>query len=208
MQHTLGVLRVGPTAVGEQVRPPPPRAPTLALLSVPLSPYPAPESLCRRDYELTRAPCAQSGHAERVDGRVGRCRSWRATSSASSRSLSVSPALSTRATGSSMRPRAHMNRALTSFSLRAGQSSPRWHPLPFSSRKLVSSLAGHLTTAPLDAHRVSLERNRAQAAERCPSRCSHSSRRPSEPSRRGRVLTRPHPPSRATEGRGCTLVSR
>ena len=42
----------------------------------------------------------------------------------------------------------------------------------------------------------------------CPSRCLHSSRRPSTSSRRGRVSTRPRPPSRAPEGSGCTLVSR
>ena len=49
-----------------------------------------------------------------------------------------------------------------------------------SSRKLVSSLAGRLATAPLDAHRVSLERIWAQAAKDARSRRPYSSRRPSE----------------------------
>ena len=110
--------------------------------------------------------------------------------------------------GSSMRSCTPVSRALTSFSLRAGQSGPRWHPLPFAPRKLALSLAGRLSTAPVDAHRVSRESCRAQAAERCPFRRPHSSRRLRKPSRRGRVSTRPHPPSRAPEGRGCTLVCR
>ena len=95
-----------------------------------------------------------------------------------------------------------------SCTVRAGQSRPRWHPLPFSSRKLALSLAGRLSTAPVGAHRVSRESCRAQAAERCPSRRPYSSRRLREPSRRGRVPPRLHPPSRAPEGSGCTLVSR
>ena len=110
--------------------------------------------------------------------------------------------------GSSMHSCAPVRRALTSFIVRAGQSRPRWHPLPFSSRKLALSLAGRLSTAPVGAHRVSRESCRAQAAERCPSRRPYSSRRLRESSRRGRVPTRPYPPSRAPEGSGCTLVSR
>ena len=66
----------------------PPRRPSLARSSS--------STLRGRDDELTRAPRAQGGHARRVDGRVERCRSWRSTSSGSSRSLYVSPALSTR----------------------------------------------------------------------------------------------------------------
>jgi len=55
-----------------------------------------------RDNELTRAPRTQGSPAQRVEGRVERCRSWRSTSSGSSRSLYVSPALSARATSSGM----------------------------------------------------------------------------------------------------------
>jgi len=110
--------------------------------------------------------------------------------------------------GSRMHSCASMSSALTPFTVCAGQSSPRWHPLPFAPRKLALSLADRLSTAPVDAHCVSLEGDRAQAAERCPSRRPYSSRRLREPSRRGWVLTRPHPPSRAPEGRGCTLVCR
>jgi len=166
------------------------------------------ETLRRRDDELTRAPRAQGGHAGRVDGPVERRRWWRSTSSGSSRSLYVPIALSGHATGSSEHSCASVSCVLTSFALRAGQSRPRWHPLPFAPRKLALSLAGRLSTAPVDAHRVSRESCRAQAAERCPSRRPYSSRRLREPSRRGRVLPRPHPPSRAPEGRGCTLVCR
>ena len=176
--------------------PPSPRARQLA------------EWLRRRDDELTRAPRAQDGPAQRVERRVERCRSWGSTSSGSSRPLYVPFALSARATSSSMPSCAPVSRALTSFTVCAGQSSPRWHPLPFASRKLALTLAGRLSTAPVDAHRVSRESCRAQAAGRCPSRRLYSSRRLREPSRRGRVPSRLHPPSRAPEGSGCTLVCR
>ena len=70
----------------------------------PSSAFPRPRRLLetplRRDDELTRAPRAQGGPAERVDGRLGRCRSWRSTSSGSSRPLYVPLALSARATSS------------------------------------------------------------------------------------------------------------
>ena len=90
-----------------------------------------------RDNELTRALRTQGSPAQRVEGRVERCRSWRSTSSGSSRSLYVPPAYSSRATGSSEHSCASVSCALTSFTLRAGQSSPRWHPPPFASRKLA-----------------------------------------------------------------------
>ena len=124
------------------------------------------ETLWGRDDELNRAPRAQNGPAGRADGRVERCRIWRSTSSGSSRSLYVPIALSGHATGSSEHSCASVSCALTSFALRAGQSSPRWHPLPFSSRKLVSSLAGRLPTALVDAHRVSSESSRTQAVQK------------------------------------------
>ena len=78
------------------------------------------ERLRRRDDELTRAPRAQNGHAERVDGRVERCRTWRSTSSGPSRPLYVPLALSARATSSSMHSCASVSCALTSFIVRAG----------------------------------------------------------------------------------------
>jgi len=64
--------------------PPSPRARQLA------------EWLRRRDDELTRAPRAQDGPAQRVERRVERCRSWGSTSSGSSRPLYVPLALSAR----------------------------------------------------------------------------------------------------------------
>ena len=76
--------------------------------------------LCRRDDELTRAPCAQNGLERWMYGRVERCRNWRSTSSASSPTLYVPPALSSRATCSSMHSCASVSCALTSFTLRAG----------------------------------------------------------------------------------------
>ena len=54
----------------------------------------------RRDGELTWTPRAQNGPAAGADGRLGRCRSWRSTSSGSSRPLYVPLALSARATSS------------------------------------------------------------------------------------------------------------
>ena len=101
---------------------------------------------------------------------------------------------------------APVSRALTSFTVRAGQSSPRWHPLPFASRKLVSSLAGRLPTAPVDAHRVSLESVRAQAAKDArldvPTRPGgRASRAVADGSLRGR--TRPHVPLRAAGALWC-----
>jgi len=208
VQDALGAGRECSTAAGQQVRPRPPHL--LPLATSPSSPRTGQrlETPLLRDDELTRAPRVQIDLAERADGRVGRCTSWRSTSSGSSRSLCVPPALSTCAIGSSMHCCAYGNCALTSFTVCAGQSSPRWHPLPFSSRKLGLSLAGRLSPAPFDAHRVSRESCWAQAAERCPSRRPYSSRRLREPSRRGRVSTRLRPPSRAPEGSGCTLVCR
>jgi len=92
--------------------------------------------------------------------------------------------------------------ALTSSIVRAGQSRPRWHPLPFASRELALalSLAGRFTAALVDAHRVSLERIQAQAAKdarlvvpTCPG--GRASRPVADGSYRGR--TRPHVPLRA-----------
>ena len=79
------------------------------------------ETLRGRDNELTCAPRAQNGHAQGVDGRVERCRTWRSTSSGSSRSLYVWPALSARATSSSsMDLCTSTSCALTSFTVCAG----------------------------------------------------------------------------------------
>jgi len=70
--------------------------------------------------ELTRAPRAQNGHAQWVDGRVERCRSWRSTLSGSSQSSCVPPAVSTRAPSSRTRTCASMSSALSFFPVRAG----------------------------------------------------------------------------------------
>jgi len=164
------------------------------------------KTLRRRDDELTRAPRAQGGHAGRMDGPVERRRWWRSTSSGSSRSLCVPPAHSSRATGSSEHSCASVSCALTVFALRAGQSSPRWHPLPFSSRKLVSPLAGRLPTAPVDSHRVSSESSRTQAVQKArlvvPTRPGgRAPRAVMDGSYRGR--TRPHVPLRAAGALWC-----
>ena len=108
--------------------------------------------------------------------------------------------------GSSMHSCASGSCVLTSFTLRAGQSSPRWHPLPFSSRKLVSSLAGRLPTAPVDAHRVSSESSRTQAVQEArlvvPTRPGgRAPRAVRDGSYRGR--TRPHVPLRAAGALWC-----
>jgi len=118
---------------------------------------------------LLEPPRAQNGHAHRVDGRVERCRSRRSTSSGSSRSLYVPLARSIRVKSSSMGSCTPVSRALTSLTVRAGQSRPRWHPLLFSSRKLALSLAGRLSTALVDAHRVYRESSRTQAVQKGPS---------------------------------------
>jgi len=164
------------------------------------------ETLRGRDDELTRAPRAQGGHARRVDGPDERRWCWRSTSSGSSRSLYVPPAHSSRATGSSMHSCTSVSRALTSFTVCAGQSSPRWHPLPFASRKLVSSLAGRLPTAPVDAHDVSSESSRTQAVQKArlvvPTRPGgRAPRAVRDGSYRGR--TRPHVPLRAAGALWC-----
>ena len=139
----------------------------------PSSPFSRPlqvlETPWRRDNELTRPSRRCNGFAGGIGERLVRCRSWRTTSSGSCRSLYVPLARSTRATGSSMGSCTSVGRALTSLTVRAGQSRPRWHPLLFSSRKLALSLAGRLSTALVDAHRVSRESSRTQAVQKGPS---------------------------------------
>jgi len=164
------------------------------------------ETLRGRDGELTRVPRAQNGPADWVNGRVERRRCWRSTSSGSSRSLYVPLALSGHATGSSEHYCASVSCTLTSFAVRAGQSSPRWHPLPFSSRKLVSSLVGRIPTAPVDAHRVSSESSRTQAVQKArlvvpPRPGGRAPRAVRDGSYRGR--TRPHVPLRAAGALWC-----
>lgn len=141
-----------------------------------------------------------------MDGPVERRRCWRSTSSGSSRSLYVPLALSGHATGSSEHSCASVSCTLTSFALRAGQSSPRWHSLPFSSRKLVSSLAGRLPTAPVDARRASSGSSRTQAVQKArlgvPTRPGgRAPRAVRDGSYRGR--TRPHVPLRAAGALWC-----
>ena len=122
------------------------------------------EPLRGRDDELTRAPRAQGGSAGRVERRVERRRCWRSTSSGSSRSLYVPPAHSSRATNSGMDLCTRTSCALTSFTLRAGQSSPRWHP----SSVRVSKARLFACRPPLDgAGRCSLCLSRKDSGPGC-----------------------------------------
>ena len=88
--------------------------------------------------------------------------------------------------------------------MRNRAAEPSMAPRPSRTRKLP--LAPSLRRATVLESFLVLE-SESVLPESSPRR-PHSSRRPTKPGCRGRVLSRPHPPSRAPVGSGCTLVSR